>query len=434
MDPRVAGVVLVGLLVGLSVSCGGGSHAGSGDSGPADASSDVASDDAGDAATPDAPAETAPPPQGYPATHAAPPIVETFGGPILAAPKVVPIFFANDADQSQLEAFLMQLAASPYWKTTTGEYGVGPLSVAPSIVVTDAAPAMTTSLDILAWLAGYVGSGMAGWPAADPNNVYTVFYPQSTTITDGTSTSCQDYGAYHDEGNSDADAGAPPFPVAVIPRCANFNGLGGIDVVTANTSHELVEAATSPRLRSAPAFHTTDDDHIVWTVVPGGETGDMCIYDSRAYEKLVGTFMVQRTWSNASAQAGLDPCVPGVAGPYINAAPDLDDAVTLDRSATAHFRTTGVTVPTGMSKTIAVRLFSTAPANDWTVEAHDVGYESGGPATLSFKWDKSSGHNGDVLHLTITRTADGSIGGTELMLVSNVSATEQTVWFGFVAN
>jgi hypothetical protein len=169
-------------------------------------------------------------------------------------------------------------------------------------------------------------------------------------------------------------------------------------------------------------------------VIPGGETGDMCIYDSRAYEKLVGSFMVQRTWSNAAAQAGLDPCVPNVAGPYVNAAPDVDEVVTLDRSATAHFRTTGVSVPTGQSRTIAVRLFSTAPTSDWTVEAHDLGFESGGPMTLTFKWDKPSGHNGDVLHLTITRTADGSIGGTELMLVSNVSSTVQTVWFAFVAN
>ena len=431
---RRAATLVLGALLGTAAACGGGSSAGPHDAGAMDASNDGSSDDADGGSTGDATTETTPPPPGYPAAHAAAPIVETYGGPVLASPKVVPVFFANDADQPMIEQFLTQLATSSYWRATTGEYGVGALTVAPSIVVTDAAPATITNLEVLAWLGGYVGSGKPGWPAADANDVYAVFYPASTTITVGTLASCQDYGAYHDEGNYAADAGAAPFTTAVIPRCASFNGLMGFDVTTANTSHELAEAATNPLIRSAPAFHTTDDDHVVWDVVPGGEIGDMCIYDSRAYAKLVGSFMVQRTWSNAAAQANLDPCVPNLPGTYADAAPDLEDVVILARSANEHFRTTGVSVPQGTSKTIAVRLFSTAPTGDWKVEAHDVGHDNGGAATLSFQWDKDTGHNGDVLHLTITRTAAGPIGGTELMLQSDVSSTQQSVWFGFVAN
>src|ERR1051326_8430483 len=82
----------------------------------------------------------------------APQLVD-MGGGVLATPKVQPIFFAgDDAMQAQTEPFLTQLAASDYWTTTTSEYGVGALTVLPTIVLTDTPP--TTDAALQALLAG----------------------------------------------------------------------------------------------------------------------------------------------------------------------------------------------------------------------------------------------------------------------------------------
>src|SRR5262245_56356649 len=75
------------------------------------------------------------------APHGNAPQLTSLGGSVLATPKVRAIFFANDsAMQATVDDFLHQLAASPYWTTTGMEYGVGPLTVAPTIVATGTVP------------------------------------------------------------------------------------------------------------------------------------------------------------------------------------------------------------------------------------------------------------------------------------------------------
>ena len=63
------------------------------------------------------------------------PQVESYGGPVLTTPTVIPIFFQNDGEQTKVEDFLKQLAASTFWGQATSEYGVGPLAIGKSIVV-----------------------------------------------------------------------------------------------------------------------------------------------------------------------------------------------------------------------------------------------------------------------------------------------------------
>jgi len=43
----------------------------------------------------------------------------------------------------------------------------------------------------------------------------------------------------------------PPFVYAVLPRCATFNTLSGLDSLTTALSHELVEAVTDPSSQQA---------------------------------------------------------------------------------------------------------------------------------------------------------------------------------------
>ena len=319
----------------------------------------------------------------YPAPHASPPQAVSSGGPVLDAPNIVPIFFAGDSFQSSLEDFLRQLAASSYWPAVTAEYGVGPLAVAPSIVVSDPVPTSITDFDIAAWLAAYLDGTHAAWPPVTPNNIYTVFYPSETTITyTGLGTSCTSFGGYHSEGvavasadagASDASAieggtGSASFVYAALPRCATLGGLSGIDAVTGPTSHEAVEASTDPHPFTRPAYQDVDQDHIVWDLTPGGELGDLCELEPQSFQRLVGPSIVQRIWSNTAAAAGGDPCVPPLPDTvYFNASPELTETVMVSEGRL----TIGITIPVGQTATVNIQFFSTGPATSWTVSAQD---------------------------------------------------------------
>jgi hypothetical protein len=367
----------------------------------------------------------------------------------------------------RIEQFLAQLVGSSYWTATTGEYGIGGLHVAPSIVVSDAVPTSISDARIRTLLAGYLDGTHAEWPPIDGNNVYVVFFPQTTAIAGPAGdTSCQDFGGYHDEGQESIDAGssgdggddagpeasgfggAPgsSFAYGVIVRCATFNGLTGIDGVTAETSHELVEAATDPFFRTNKAFALVDFDHLAWNYAgskpAGSEVGDMCVgteASSTIYQRMVGGFIVQRTWSNQAAEAGQDPCVPAVANVYFNAAPDLNDTLFVDipndpTMVIPSVFTSGVSVPVGQSQTINLRLFSTGPTADWYVGAGEYSVRP----TLHLSEDKGSGNNGDVIQLTVTRTTDGPLPGSysEIAILSSPTATftpgAYQVWNVFV--
>jgi hypothetical protein len=50
---------------------------------------------------------------------------------------------------------------------------------------------------------------------------------------------------------------------------------------------------------------------------------------------------------------------------------------------------------------------------------------NGGAAELSFAWDKTTGHNGDKLHLTVTRIKAGSLlGASEFGIASKVNGAD----------
>jgi hypothetical protein len=379
-------------------------------------------------AAPDAfvPPVDTPPPFQEASFGGAPQMVKVNGGSVLSAPVVVPIFFASDATmQPQVEDFLAHLSGSSYWSATTSEYGVGGLTILPTIVTTDTPP--TTDTALTSWLAGHF-NGQNGWPAApDPQTIYSVFLPDGVVLHTSFGDSCQAFGAYHDE--VPANGSQPSVVFSLMPRCQ-----GGLDTLTISTSHELIEAATDPHVESTPAYGDLDPDHYIWAYTPGAEVGDMCEYLPSAAQQLVGNYFVQRTWSNASAAAGHDPCVPVLATPFQGAAPMFTDAEPIDSYYNGTIQTRGVQVPVGMSKTIDVQLFSDAPTGDFSVHADDVAQFLGSAAELSFTWDKQTGHNGDTLHLTITRTKAGMGQGSEFVVVVGSGQNVTALWWGFVEN
>ena len=379
------------------------------------------------------PPDAAPPPPDAPAFVEAPhgtvPQVMSGGGPVLSAPTVVPIFFSgDDAARAQVETFLGQLATSSYWGATTAEYGVGQLAVGPSIVSSDPPP--TTDDDLRAWLTANLDGLHPGWPAADASTIYTVFLPDGVVLNAGGAQSCSSFGGYHDETTTQAGA---PLVYALLPRCKSMTA-GPLDEVTEATSHELIEASTDPLPFTNPAYEQIDDAHFVWGRTPGAELGDMCEDVITAYQPLVGSFMVQRTWSNASAAAGHDPCVPVLKAPYVAASPELQD-LTITTHGGAMIDTQGITIASGTPATLTVDLFSDAATfTDFSVQAMDVAQLLGGSPQLTFAWDNNWGHNGDKRTVTITRTTAGtSSRGGEMLILARVNNVVQSIWWVYVA-
>ena len=358
------------------------------------------------------------------APHGTAPQVMSGGGAVMATPKIVPIFFTGDTTmQTQVEQFLTQLSTSSYWTTTTQEYGVGALTIMPTIVSTDTPP--TSDQMLQTWLAGQLDGTHTDWPTFDPNAIYAVFLPDGVQLSTPFGNSCSAFGAYHDETMGQANT---KIIYALMPRCQ-----GGVDTLTVSASHEFIEAATDPHPETDPAYQLVDGPHLIWEFAPGGEVGDMCEFVGLAAQRLVGNFAVQRTWSNMSAAAGHDPCVPVLATPYVSAAPMLTDDASLDDGMGHSLTTKGVQIPVGMSKTIDIALYSDAPTADWTVKAYDAAQIYGQSKELTVSLDKSTGNNGDILHLTITRVAAG-MGGSEFLISSRPNGASDSIWFGFVSN
>lgn len=385
------------------------------------------------ALAPDASVDAALP---YPAQFPAPPNVVNSGGPLLAHPKIVPVFFSNDdaSAAATLGDFTQQIGATAYW-AALAEYGIGAATSPSTIALDEAAPTTIDDAAIQTWLAGKLNANDAAWPAADANTVYVLYYPAGTTITLSGASSCVGFGGYHNSVQLDASHANMNVAYAVVPRCASFGALASLDAWTGIASHELVEAATDPYPNVSPGYAQVDDADVAWMFVLGGaETGDMCAQQASSFTKFaeLPAYTVQRFWSNASAAAGHDPCVPSLPGEvYFQSAPVLPDMVSLTGLPVP---LKGVQIPVGQSKVISVDLFSDAPTSGpWTVQALDYAQLRGGSPNLSFSFDRTSGTNGDVLKLTITVLRASQFGAEPFVVVSTLGSATP-LWVGVVGS
>jgi hypothetical protein len=372
----------------------------------------------------------------YPAPFPAPPQVADLGGPVLTAPHVVPVFFADDdaMNEAQIIDFLGKVGATSYWSAVTSEYGVGPLTADVAVVLVETAPATIDDNGVETWLADKLDSGDPAFPPPDDNAIYAIHYPATTTITldagqGEVDTSCVNFGGYH--SNITLTEGNASVAYAVIPTCPNFDGFSGIDAITAAESHELVEASTDPFPAVTPAYAEVDQAHFYWIASTGGvgEVGDMCAENLASFTKFPElAYVVQRTWSNAAARAGQDPCVPPLAGEvYFNSVPEMSDMVdyTFDGLPVS---VVGVKVPVGTAREIDLDLFSgAATPGAWSVSVQEMGSHN-----LQFQLGDPYGQNGQKVHLTITPLG----AGPSVFTVSSLPtwSAEPTTWVGFVNN
>ena len=409
---------------------------------PPPAGDDSGVTSAGDAGTAqDSSVPPAPPDAGsafVPAPHPAFPLLVTSGGAVLTSPQVQPVFFSNydiTAKMTQLVEGLPTATLAngdSYWSGSVSEYGVGPLTVLPAITVAQAAP--TTDTDPVAFIQGQLGT--AAFKSVTPSTIIAVFYPSTTPLGGSCAATTPGYGGYHDAFAN----GANQQPYAVMAECATFGPItNAVDMVSVAASHEIIEAATDPYPSSTPAYVGLDLSPAGFSMgiflQGNAENGDMCAINAGfGRGPAAFPFLMQRGWSNKAAKAGnLDPCSPDVrpSQPFVGAYPVMPDTVTVPSQGSGQ----GVIIPVGQSKTVEVDLFTFEPTPDFNVLARQA--SSVIPPTLTFSWDKTSGKNGDKLHLTITSVKAGTGGYDTFVLQADLPGTTDTqkpAWAGIVTH
>ena len=155
-----------------------------------------------------------------PGPHGAAPKVIDYGGTVLASPKVQVISYASDPYAADVDAFVQELTqvSAPAWAAQTSEYGVGPLTVLPTISLTGTPPAKqndnSSPSPFQQNLASHLEGASPAWGAADPSTIYLFILPMGSDISAG-GHCCSDFLGYHDE----APVGNSSVPYAVICNC-----------------------------------------------------------------------------------------------------------------------------------------------------------------------------------------------------------------------
>jgi hypothetical protein len=248
------------------------------------------------------------------------PELSRLGGPVMAHPALVPIFFAGDPDASALTQFSQWIVHSQWLTAVGAEYGVGSGSVLGPVQRSDAAPTAITNAQIADLVfAGLADGSLPKPPGGDLRDaLYMLQFPKETVISFGSSMSCVDFGGYH----ASARRNGVEVAYAVIATCPGFvDRQTDLEIRELVSSHELIEAATDPIPDNHPAFQLTDAAS-PWLAF-GEEVADLCTRGDPTATWHENGFVAQRSWSNAAAAAGKDPCVPGQQKPYFNAVAKL---------------------------------------------------------------------------------------------------------------
>jgi hypothetical protein len=387
------------------------------------ASSSAAGDDTAGAGV-DAGSTSPPAPEAapYPAVAPSVPHVQSAGGAVLVQPRIVPVFFPGETEAATLTDAVAKYVASSAWKASTAEYGVAAAVMGTAVQSNDPLPGGMTTDALGAWITSHLDGTHPDWGAPDPSTiestVYVLYPPAGTSLLSPQQdpgdpmavTLCgprwYDVTGWHWQ-TTPVPGPLVPVVFAVVGRCSFDPSVTVDDTMTATTAHELVESATDPLFVTAPAYASVDDAHAFWMeITGGGEVGDLCDQDPSDFVTPLDVgHLVQRTWSNASAASGHDPCVPAPARPYFNVDADAPD-VFYDPYAGVNVH--GVAIPHGHSRTIDVRLYSDTPTAPWQLAAVDPTAASGGKPLLKLSLDETTGNNGDVVHLTIEPLFEGT--------------------------
>jgi hypothetical protein len=367
----------------------------------------------------------------FPAFAVDVPQIKNNGGKVLTSPSIVTITWSSDTNAGAYEQFGDKLGDTAYWRDATSEYGVGAATSgdANHVRITDAPPAKMTDDDLEQLIANNVKEATtSGWPAWDDQKLYILYVPAGVKVTskDTGKDACDDSEGYHTE----VQAGSKMVVYAIVNENCKDDGQAVVDYATAVAAHELGEASTNPHTNTGEAWDGFDDLHAGYELFQQhqSEDGDACeFFDDSTYRQTEGdfSFTVQRMWSNASAAAGHNPCVPLDGKAYFNVAPlDLGTVQALqpDRK---NKTVAGVAVLPGKSHDIALGFFSDDKTDAWTIEA----VEGDGMTTpkskhLDVSLDRTTGQNGEKAYLTVHAKSAGPKRGTLVTVISTLGQTK----------
>lgn len=339
------------------------------------------------------------------------------GGPVLKHPIVVPVSFLEDDQRTvdEYEDFCASVLCTPYWDAISKDYGIGRGWATPGVRLPEKAWTKVDDKGIATWLRGKLDAKDPAFPAPTNDTIYAILIPYDTDVTLQGSHSCQGFGGYH---NSTTIAGGKRVAYAVLPQCAGF------DELTNAASHELIEASTDPYPQSVPAYGQTDDAHLVYSFIGGGEVGDLCEFNDDARFTPQGfPWVVQRSWSNSEAFLGKDPCAPASSAPWIVAIPDAPDVLHLFNR-----QIKGIKMAPNDTRTINLTLHSTS-SQGWGIQVRDISAFQGGPPHLQFQLGNASGKNGDVIPLKITKLSNNNNYGIEMFFVTSSGNGKTSIYW-----
>ena len=285
-----------------------------------------------------------------PAAHRLYPQVEFGGGSVMRDMRLVTVVAQGDSMADSLFAFGDVLVVSAWYTTMGGEYGVG--AAASSVHITAPPLPTTTPLDRAA-VEDYLHAAIAGAespPEPDGRTMYVLYLSDGIDLDDDIA--CGSVNGHH------APFGDLGDGFAVVNRCQG-DARSMLEAVTVAGSHEIAEAVTDTddgwHLPIPPAVPGWQIEATPWLSYNGPnnpyqphvEIGDLC-NDTRFTE---GGFVFQRTFSDAAAAAGEDPCVPHLAIPYYSVSTPQD----------------WFAGQPGETVSIPVAGWSSAPTEDWFV-------------------------------------------------------------------
>ncbi len=386
-----------------------------------------------------APADTGGPSETYPAFKPDQPMLQNNGGNVLTAPVIVTITFPGDTNAANYEDFGDKIGATDYWKQITAEYGISPAVSGASnhARMTDPLPAtvnVTRGTDDLAsWLTTHLADpAKYGLPVPTDNSIYVIYVdPKSKFLYQGTEICSSGVGGYH----TSVKIGGKEVAYAILPQCDRGGGI--LSETTLSSSHEIAEATLDPNPQTSspgPGWTDVDDAHLAWDFFMqfNVENGDLCeVYQDYAYRPTTEagfTYSVQRQWSNASAKAGHNPCVPVTKVPYFNVSTIAPEDIVLDLSkfGSGKVKTKGYSIAVGESKTFQVGFYSDAKIDPWTLKSIEGGpFSTTKTHNLDITIDKTSGTNGEIANVTVKVLAAGK-NGYELMAIVSTRGTGGT--------
>ena len=278
--------------------------------------------------------------------HTALPLVAPHDHVVLTKPELVTITFPGYAWTAKVQSFGEFLGGSSWLAAVGTEYGVGVTTQVAKVEWPAAAVAGTTDQQLRKLIGQGITSGMLPAPPTKGSQlVYTVYWPSDVVLdarAQGAGVLCQK-AAFHASGELFAsgyhDSFAAPngarVDYVVVGDCSN-----SIDTITRTASRELIGTFTDPFEVDNSGWLLDVMSTDPWFLdVNSGEVGYLCENEKPVTE---AGWTLHRSWSNAAAKAGMQPCLPSPEGTaYYNVSASPSGTVHAAAGTTVVYTLTG---------------------------------------------------------------------------------------------